>query len=275
MRRRIERGLLLAVLLAGAGWIFRGQVRAAAWTVLGVAELALVPPSAPPGPVPVPARIAHAGGGYHGLSYTNSLEALEHHYRRGVRWFEMDFSRDAHGTWWAVHEWSEVRGRLGIPLDRDGRGLPERQPPQAPFRLLSIEGALQWLGEHPDAHLVTDTKDENRALLHRLGSAPAGLRPRIHPQVYWISEYPAARAGEFGAPIFTTYRTRYTWWVIARFARRHPLLAVTVTRAEAADACRALSGRVPLLAHTVNDPAEAVLLARTGIAGIYTDDLLP
>jgi hypothetical protein len=41
------------------------------------------------------------------------------------------------------------------------------------------------------------------------------------------------------------------------------------------DACRALSGRVPLLTHTVNDAAEEARLVRTGIAGIYTDDLLP
>jgi glycerophosphoryl diester phosphodiesterase len=225
--------------------------------------------------MPAPARIAHAAGSLRGLSYTNSLEALEHHYGRGVRWFELDFSRDAHGAWWAVHEWSEVRQRLGIPLDPGGRGLPERQPPGGAFQLASLERVLGWFGDHPDARLVTDTKDDSRALLRGLEAAPPGLRARIHPQVYWISEYPLARAGGFGAPIFTTYRTRYPWWIIARFARRSPLLAVTVTRDEAAEACRALSGQVPLLTHTINDPAEAARLAAAGIAGVYTDDLLP
>ena len=60
-----------------------------------------------------------------------------------------------------------------------------------------------------------------------------------------------------------------------RFVDRAPLLAVTVTRDQVRDGCAALCGKVPLFTHTVNDSAEAAALARAGLAGVYTDDLLP
>jgi hypothetical protein len=275
MRRRIERGFLLAIALAGAAWIFPELRRAARWQLQGGVELLLAPSFPAPSAIRVPLRIAHAGGTYRGLSYTNSLEALDYNYARGARWFEMDFSRDARGTWWAVHEWKEIHERLGIPLDRDGRGLPDRQTGASPFRLASIERVLAWFGDHQDARLITDTKDDNPVLLQQLGSAPPALKRRIHPQIYRLREYRLARTSELGVPIFTTYRSRYPWWVLGRFVRHHPLLAVTITRDEASDACRALAGRVPLLTHTINDAAEEAGLMRAGISGIYTDELLP
>ncbi|HET9753760.1 MAG TPA: hypothetical protein VFP52_12390 [Myxococcales bacterium] len=274
MRRRIELAALLLVLLAAAaGWIFREQVRAARWSLQGQLELASISPAAGPGAGPAPLHVAHAAGAYQGLRYTNALGALEHNYRRGVRWFEIDFASDARGKWWAVHDWQEIHRRLGIPLDRDGRGLPDAPDGLSP--LMDVEGVLQWFGGHPDARLVTDTKEDNRILIAQLALAPADLRPRIHPQIYRIREYPLARAAGLGAPIFTTYRSRYPWPVLGRFARGHRLLALTATREEADEACRALGGEVPLLIHTVNDPAEEARLLAAGIAGVYTDDLLP
>ena len=112
-------------------------------------------------------------------------------------------------------------------------------------------------------------------MLQKLASAPSDVRTRIHPQIYRFGEYPLARSAGFAAPIFTTYRSAYPRWVLRRFAGRATLLAVTVTRAEAERVCAVLCGEVPVLTHTVNDPADAERLKRAGIAGIYTDELLP
>jgi len=257
MRRPVERAFLIAILLAGAGWLLRKPLQAARWQIQGAAELISVSPSPPPPAAPVPVHIAHAGGSYRGLRYTNALEALDYNYARGARWFEMDFLGDDQGNWWAVHDWGEVHG------------------PAAPFRIARIGEVLDWFGSHLDARLITDTKGDNRVLLQKLESASTELRARIHPQIYRLREYPLARSGGFAAPIFTTYRSRYPWWVLGRFVRGHPVLAVTVTRDEAPDACAALCGKVPLLTHTVNDRIEAAHLMQAGIAGIYTDELLP
>jgi hypothetical protein len=255
MRRRVERALLLALAVAAAGWALRKPLRQARWHAQGALELMWLPPASASANVPPPPRIAHAGGSLGGLRYTNAEEALEQNYARGARWFEIDFLDDGAGRWWAVHDW------------REGR--------EARLRRLTLEEVLRWFEGHPDARLISDTKGDNRVLLDRLGSAPAPVRARIHPQIYRIGEYGQARARGLGAPIFTTYRSAYPWPVLERFVRAHPLLAVTVTRAEAPEACAALRGRVPLLTHTVNDPAEAASLIGAGIAGIYTDELLP
>jgi glycerophosphoryl diester phosphodiesterase len=275
MRRRVERALLLSALVVGAGWALRTPLQAVRWSIEGVWELIRLPSFPAPAPIPAPTRVAHAGGSFQGKHYTNAPGALEENYARGARWFEMDFLVDADGGWWAVHDWGEAHDQLGVPLDGRGLGLPQAQPSSAPFRLLRLEETLAWFTAHRDARLITDTKGDNAALLHRLESAPPGLRSRIHPQIYRLSEYALARPGGFGAPIFTTYRTPYPWWVLGRFVHRAAVLAVTVTRGEARDACAALCGQVPLLAHTINDPSEAAELMRAGIAGIYTDDLLP
>jgi len=257
MRRRIERLALLGFLAGGAAFVLRGPLREARWQIQAAAELLWLPASAPPARAPVPVRIAHAGGAWLGLRYTNALEALDHNYARGARWFEMDFLSDASGEFWAVHSWGE------------------KPKATAPFRVPRMEDVLGWFGRHGDARLITDTKGDNRALLHKLTSAPPDVRARIHPQIYRFGEYPLARSGAFAAPIFTTYRSAYPWWALRRFVRGHPVLAVTVTREQARDACAALRGTVPLLTHTVNDTAEAAHLLQTGNAGIYTDELLP
>jgi glycerophosphoryl diester phosphodiesterase len=278
MHRRAERALLLAllaVLVVVGGWAARPFLRTARWFLQGAWELTRLP-AAPPTPhLAAPRHIAHAGGAFGAMRYTNALEALERNYARGVRWFEMDFLPDSQGEWWAVHDWREAHETLGIALDNEGRGVPRGQPPGAPYRVPSLDEVLGWIGAHDDTRLITDTKGENLDLLRRLGSAPAELRARIHPQIYRLGEYGPARAGGFAAPIFTTYRSAYPWWVLRQFVHRAPLLAVTVTRAEVPEAAVSLQGKVSLLTHTVNEPSEAADLMRAGFAGVYTDELLP
>jgi hypothetical protein len=255
MPRRVERALLLAVAAAAAGWLLRKPLREARWRTQGALEMIGLPAADSTARVAPPVRIAHAGGALGGLHYTNAEEALEENYARGTRWFEMDFLDDGEGRWWAVHEWRDAR---------DGR-----------LRLLTLEAALAWFAAHPEARLITDTKGDNRVLLRLLGSAPGGLRSRIHPQIYRIGECAQVRSRGLAAPIFTTYRSGYPWSVLGRFVHRCPLLAVAVTRAQVREACAALCGLVPLLTHTINDPQEAASLMRAGIAGVYTDELLP
>jgi glycerophosphoryl diester phosphodiesterase len=277
MRLRPERLLLAALVLLVAAWAARPALRAVRWTLVGLVELGRLPA---PAPAPrawdaAPARIAHGGGALGALRTTNTVEALERNYGRGVRWFEVDFLPDSRGAWWAVHDWAQASAVLGVPLDSDGRGLPGEQRSGSAPSVPRLEQVLDWFGRHPDARLVTDTKGDNGLLLRQLRAASPGVRARIHPQLYRLEELGWVTSDGFGAPIFTTYRSAYPWWVLRRFVQRTPLLAVTVSRAEADEACAALCGHIPVLAHTVNDPADAAGLARAGLTGIYTDDLLP
>src|SRR5262245_22760251 len=257
MRRRVKYALLLAILALGAAYVLRAPLRSAAWGLRGTWEVAALPTLPAPPAAEVPAHLAHAGGSLRGMHYTNALEALEENFARGTRWFEIDFLDAEGGEFWAVHDWHEAHERLGIPLDSEGRGvLTHPQSPSALYRIPTLEETLAWFAAHPEARVVTDTKGDNLALLRRLASEPPELRARIHPQIYFIGEYAQARAAGFGAPIFTTYRSQYPWWILHRFVREHPVLAVTVTLAETQAACEALCTTVPLLTHTVNDRSQ-------------------
>jgi hypothetical protein len=88
MRRRVERALLLALLVLAGGFVLRKPLRIIGWSAVGALELIRVRPgraTSPPGTPPV--HIAHAGGAFRGLRYTNAEEALEHNYAGGTRWF--------------------------------------------------------------------------------------------------------------------------------------------------------------------------------------------
>ena len=275
MRLRPERVLLVALVLLVAAWAARPALRALRWTLVGLVELGRLPAPAPTPRDAAPARIAHGGGALGALRATNTLEALERNYGRGARWFEVDFLPDSRGAWWAVHDWAQASAALGAPLDAQGRGLPGEQRAGSAPSIPRLEQVLDWIGRHADARLVTDTKGDNGLLLRQLRAAPPAVRARIHPQLYRLEELGWVANDGFGAPIFTTYRSAYPWWVLRRFVQRAPLLAVTVTREQATEACAALCAHVPVLTHTVNDPSEAAGLARAGLTGIYTDELLP
>lgn len=50
--------------------------------------------------------IAHSGGEIDGITYTNSLEALNYSYDKGFRYFELDLVEDVYGNVLAAHDWN-------------------------------------------------------------------------------------------------------------------------------------------------------------------------
>ncbi len=228
----------------------------------------------------VPGRIAHAGGAVGGATYTNSLEALEHNYARGFRFFEIDLVWSSDGALVALHDWEDnfdrlFGRRLTAPLSAaefvradNVRGLT----------LLSLDGVLSWFASRPDAFLITDVKSRNLDALAVIASRRPPLRGRIIPQIYHPDEYSAVRALGFDAIIWTLYRQRISDFAVVNRLAEMRLFAVAMPKA------RARRGRlgpylddigVPALAHTVNDPDELIELMRLGVTEVFTDFLPP
>ncbi len=53
-------------------------------------------------------RIAHAGGGINGITYTNSYEALDLNYGLGFRYFEIDFTYTTDQKLICLHDWKKA-----------------------------------------------------------------------------------------------------------------------------------------------------------------------
>ena len=89
--------------------------------------------------------IAHAGGAIDGITYTNSLEALNLSYRKGCKLFELDLVLTTDAKIVAQH-------------DPPGKTEAEfmAQPVFGKYTPLNMEAINLWFQNHPDAILITD-----------------------------------------------------------------------------------------------------------------------
>ena len=101
--------------------------------------------------------IAHAGGEVDGHKYTNSLEAMDYHYERGFRLFELDIIKTSDEIYVAAHDWEHWQKLTGF----EGRLPPSREDFNS-YQILSkytpldMEKINHWFEQHPDAILITD-----------------------------------------------------------------------------------------------------------------------
>ena len=193
----------------------------------------------------------------------------------GSRWTS---SRTREGEWWAVHDWREAHGPSASPWTTRVVAFPAGSPGRALSRADPRPGAgvdsagTATPGSSPTPRETTCGPPPAARVRPCRRFARASIRKSTGSRSY------AALRGRADSPRRSSPRTgaHIPGGSFASFVHRAPLLAVTVTRAEAPEACRLrCCGQVPLLTHTVNDPSEAADLMRAGIAGIYTDDLLP
>lgn len=221
--------------------------------------------------------IAHAGGLASGWDYTNSREALDENYRRGFRFFEVDMSWTADDHLVLVHDWKKTWRRYF-----GGEAVPTREqflatPMRHGLSTLSMEDVIAWLGQHPDAFLVTDVKERNLDALQRVAAEAGPLVARIVPQAYGPDEIAAVRALGYEQVILTVYRSRLTPAELTDAAREGGAWALTIPEARARNGefSQALAEEgLPVYVHTVNDAAGWSQLRELGVDGLYTDSLL-
>jgi len=105
--------------------------------------------------------IAHAGGKIDGITYTNSLEALDKSYAKGIRLFELDIISTSDGKYVAAHDWEHWRLLSGY----EGEIPPShstfmKHNIKKNYSPMDMEGINRWFTTHPDAILVTDKVNE-------------------------------------------------------------------------------------------------------------------
>jgi glycerophosphoryl diester phosphodiesterase len=233
---------------------------------------------------PSPPFIAHAGGGYRGLTYTNSIEALEEN-AASFTLFEIDFewTKDNHLV--GLHDWKDIFTRLyGFeaqgPLKYDTFKKLESPLKITPVDLSSIK---EFLWRNPAARIVTDIKFDNIKALYRIARFFPDFAERFIPQVYQPDGF--SKAIEIGYPhvIWTLYQYRNvndpieiqshlsSWrseYNTEPFAVTMPVHAV-----ERGIAKVVTEAGIPVYVHTVNTCDEYIRLLRLGASSIYTDCL--
>lgn len=166
---------------------------------------------------PVEARlVAHAGGAVRGLTYTNSREALDENYAKGYRVFELDFHWTTDDRLVLVHDWDHTSSLFSTQPHvfsyKEFSACARRDG----LHQLTFEELHEWLRNHPDALVVTDTKANNERLVSYLQKNARDILPQLIVQIYRLSELRQARQLGCRAVWLSVYKSSYPAWALSK-----------------------------------------------------------
>ena len=229
-----------------------------------------------------PLRIAHAGGGIDGKTYTNSLEALDYNVKKGFLYFELDFSFTKDKRLVCIHDWRNS-------FNRTFGFWPKEKPTLATFELLvknksdyqqcTLETLANWMKQNTSSFIITDIKENNLQGLKIISENIPDFERRIVPQIYDPHNYDEVKRKGYKQIIWTLYRYDGSNDDVLAWADKFDgPFAVTMPKNRAkSDLPRKLAEkRIPTYVHTVNTLEEANEFVNDfGVTEIYTDFLRP
>lgn len=222
--------------------------------------------------------IAHGGGGIGRYTYTNSLEALNASYGRGLRFIELDFilTEDEHVV--LLHDWTASVQRLfKMPPKRYRLDEFRQFDMIGDLHQMDLDDLFHWMRLHPDARIVTDGKSDNLVVLKKIKERFPGSLARFVPQIYFFREYGAVRELGFRNIILTLYRSNYIDDLVVRFVEAYAVGAVTMPKDRGQSLLPERLKRIGVrsFVHTINDAALKNKLVQNDVYSVYTDYLVP
>ena len=229
-----------------------------------------------------PLRVAHAGGGINGKTYTNSLEALDYNVKNGFSYFELDFSFTKDRQLVCIHDWKQN-------FNRTFGFLPKEKPTLEAFESLvknkseleqcTLETLANWMKQNTAAFIITDIKEDNLEGLKIISENIPEFKRRIIPQIYDPRNYNEVKRMGYKQVIWTLYRYNGSNDEVLHWTEKFDgLFAITMPKNRAtSDLPRRLAERrIPTYVHTVNTVEEAhKFINDFGVMEIYTDFLRP
>ncbi len=236
--------------------------------------------------------IAHCLGAADGQIYTNSKEAFEESYARGVRVFEADFAVASDGVLVVRHDFeANSASNLGQPglVGEVTSAQHLATPIKGKYTALDAVGLLKLLAEYPDAWLVTDTKDTDPdtvrvifAKLVRAARDAGGVEvlDRVIVQLYDTDQKEiVAECWPFRHWLLTTYLlpAGSDYGALAEWCADEgvDVLTMPAERATAERVAEVAAQGVKVYVHTLNDKAAVADCLAMGVHGVYSDLLTP
>jgi len=221
--------------------------------------------------------VAHAGGAVEGYAGSNSLEAMRESAALGFRYIELDMLTSSCERIVLTHDWHHYFNRVPkggvLPVTHAefmARPIFDR------FTPVDLSGLIEFLEEHPDVRIITDTKDTAYAALHAIVAEYPEFIGRFVVQVYAFEDVAYVRGLGFEDVLLTVYMMPYHLTMraaeIAAFAAEQGLWGVVVPDEIVTEdyAYRLRLGEVRGFVHTIDTPERAALLQGMGFTGIYT-----
>ncbi|MBE9536953.1 MAG: hypothetical protein IMF07_07200 [Proteobacteria bacterium] len=227
-------------------------------------------------------RVAHAGGGINGKTYTNSYEALNLNLKKGFTYFEVDFSFTRDNRLVCLHDWQDSFKRsfgfqTGEKASIETFKYLSRNASE--FTKCTLEGLAEWMEKNPAAIIVTDVKEDNLLALSMISKKIKDYQKRVIPQIYQPQNYNIVKKMGFKSVIWTLYRFQGSMpEVIRRSKAFRGAFAITMPKGLASTGFPGLlaSKGIPTYVHTVNSAEEMKIFKKKyKITEVYTDFLSP
>jgi len=224
-----------------------------------------------------PELIAHAGGRYKGLTYTNSKEAIQNSYDSGVKYIEVDITMTKDNVPVLLHSWDGLVSKLFGVLPKKYTVEEFKNFEMANgMTQMTVDDLMAWLKEHEDAYVITDVKGDNHEILKYISDNYMDMLDRVIPQIYSRSNYSSVEYLGYKHIILTLYRSDYDINELMMFAKRNELFAIvsTMDRLATEDVLKLKRVYVPVYFHTINsEMLYENLKEQWKMQGIYTDDI--
>ncbi len=236
--------------------------------------------SATPSTVANPLMIAHAGGGYEGQNYTNSIEALNGSYQNGFRYIEMDFSWTMDEQLVCLHDWDKTFKKIfskkvkQATTHAEFKQLIEDHPD---FRSCTLDSLALWLNNKPDVKIITDIKYHNLKGIRLIIEKYPALKAQLIPQFYQPEEYQTLKDMGFKDVIWILYQYKGSKKSVVELSQTMDLMAISMRPRQAKNrTLQKLLKHHPIFVYTINNHrTKNTLVNKHNVTGIYTDFLEP
>lgn len=220
--------------------------------------------------------IAHAGGHVDSLTYTNTLEAMNDSYNRGIRFYELDFEWTSDNKLVCIHDWDQTWNKYylqGIQIPNWKTFLQTKMINN--MKQMDINILATWMKSHKDCYVITDVKRNNITALEIIKNEYPGIINNIIPQIYWFYEYKNVIDLGYERVILTLYKSNYWDSQVVLFTKHYKVFAVTMPRERAVTKLPSilLIQGIFVYMHTTNSSEEYLKLMKNGVSGIYSDIL--
>ncbi|WP_374644818.1 sulfatase-like hydrolase/transferase [Tabrizicola sp.] len=224
-------------------------------------------------------RIAHAGGRWNGMDYTNSHEALEAN-GGDFELIEIDLAWTSDERLVCLHDWDA--GFLAKDGALPAGPLPmaefEARARAAPWHPCTLASLADWLRGHEGVRVVLDLKAGALDAYGAIAETYPDLLGRLIPQVYQPEDWARVRDMGYDDVIWTLYQYDGDSDAVLGWLARMDLpgLVMPPERLEAGLALRARAATGVLTwVHTINSRAELEAVLEAGASEVFTDVLKP
>ena len=223
--------------------------------------------------------IAHAGGGFNGQNYSNSIEALNLNYAKGFRTFEIDFSWTSDSQLVCLHDWDKRFEKIFGFKTKQALNYNQFQTLLNNTNILhpcSLDTLELWLIEHPDVKIITDVKYNNIKAITKIIKQYPHLVNRLIPQFYQPEEYAILKKLGFKQLIWILYQYQGKLSSVVEHVKNMDLLAISMRESQAKKkfAKQLIVNGENIFVYTINKQKTLEkLVKKHHVSGIYTDFL--